>query len=174
MLDKEMKKFVLNIDNISKYKYSIDIIYLLIIFSVSIIIAYNYFFLVDFHNLAAREDLHDSIIGKNAGDPYLYRILVPYLAEIFIKFLSQFIPHDIAFLLSYGIYDVIAIFLIAATLFVYLNIWFSKEYSLIGALYTLGMMPIALTDHYYQPWSLLEVVFFTTSLLLIYKKKVCV
>jgi hypothetical protein len=53
-------------------------------------------------------------------------------------------------------------------LFLWLRkIGFTKEQALIGVLFVGGTVPIALRDHWYQPWSLLEPGFFSLALILV-------
>jgi len=148
-----------------------DIMAIVFIFSVSAVIAYVYFTRVDRPNLEPRIELHSQIIEGTAPPPYRYRILVPLIAEISTKAFSVVCSYKKAFLLSYAMYDLLAIFFILATLFLWLKNWFSKEQALIGVLFLAGTMPIALQNHYYQPWSLLETGLFSASLLAIYSKR---
>ncbi|MFH1760944.1 MAG: hypothetical protein ABIA63_07565 [bacterium] len=147
------------------------LIILSIFFTTALILTRYYFFQVDHPNIEPRIILHNQIINGNAQPPYSSRVLVPYCTEIMIKILAVFISHEKAFLVSYLVYDFTAILLLLCTLFYYLRHWFSSEYSLLGALFVSGTITIALRDHYFQPWSILESAFFSTALILLYRKR---
>lgn len=148
----------------------IDISALILILSVSAVIAYGYFNRVDRPNFESRLELHNQIIAGTAPSPYRYRILVPFICEVLTKSLSVFVSGKASFLLAYGIYDLLAIFFLLVALFYWLRTWFSADRALIGTLFVADTMPIALQDHYFQPWSLLEGGLFSTGLLAIYKQ----
>ncbi len=149
----------------------IDLSALILILSVSTVIAYGYFNRVDRPNFEPRLELHNQIIAGTAPSPYRYRIIVPFAAEVFTKALSVVLPIKASFLLSYAIYDLLAVFFLLAILFFWLRTWFNREQALIGVLFIAGTMPIALQDHYFQPWSLLEAGLFSAALLAIHRKR---
>lgn len=149
----------------------IDLSALILILSVSAVIAYGYFSRVDRPNYESRLELHNQIIVGIAPSPYRYRILVPIAGEFLTKALSVVFPIKAAFLLSYAVYDLLAIFFLLVILFFWLRTWFNREQALIGVLFVAGTMPIALQDHYFQPWSLLEAGLFSAALLAIHRKR---
>lgn len=152
-------------------KIRFTIIHYCLLLSSSAVIAYGYFRGVDQPNLAARLQLHNQILGAAAPSPYRYRILVPFTCE-FIKDVLSFFSFDIgkAFLFAYALYDFFSIFFLLVSLFVWLRIWFSSDQALIGSLFTASVIPIALRDHVFQPWSLLEVVFLQAAFICIFKR----
>lgn len=152
---------------IPKREYCIAFVLLL---SVSSVIAYNYFRQVDQPNLISRLELHSQIIQGNAPSPYRYRILVPFLCEAIKNILSILIDTHRAFLLAYVAFDLFAVFSALLSLFFWLRVWFSFEQALVGVLFTSSIIPVALRDHYFQPWSILEPAFLTIALLSIVKK----
>jgi hypothetical protein len=149
----------------------IDLSALILILSVSAVIAYGYFSRVDRQNYESRLELHNQIIAGTAPSPYRYRILVPIAGEFFTKALSVVLSIKAAFLLSYATYDLLAVFFLLAILFFWLRTWFNREQALIGVLFVAGTMPIALQDHYFQPWSLLEAGLFSAALLAIHRQR---
>jgi hypothetical protein len=148
-----------------------DFIALILIISVSAVLAYGYFNRIDRPKYEARLELHNKILRGTAPSPYRYRVLVPFTGEALTRSFSVVLPHKEAFLLSYLIYDFLAIFILLYLLFIWSSIWFSREQALIGVLFVAGTMPIALQDHFFQPWSLLEVGLFTAALLAIHSKR---
>jgi hypothetical protein len=152
-------------------KTKIDLGALIFILSVSAVIAYGYYNRVDRPYFESRLELHNQIIAGTAPSPYRYRILVPLIGEVFTKALSVVLSNKAAFLLSYAIYDLLAIFSMLAILFFWVRNWFSREQALVGVLFVAGTMPIALQDHFFQPWSLIEVGLFSAALLAIHRKR---
>ena len=144
---------------------------ILVILSVSAAVAYNYYSLVDRPNLDSRIELHNSILNGTAPSPYRHRILVPIAVEPIILMISQFTSYSLSFLIAYALYDFLGIACILIALYAYLRLWFPKYPSLVGVLFVAATMTVALRDHYFQPWSLLETALFTISLLLIFRRK---
>ena len=151
-------------------KAKLDFIALIIILSAAAVVAHGYFKLVAEPSYDARFALHQAIIEGTAPSPYRYRILVPFIAEPFIRY-SPTSNYKEAFVLTYEIYDLLAIFFLLAALFIWLKNWFTREQALTGVLFVAATMPIALKNHYFQPWSLLEAALLTTALLAIYRKR---
>lgn len=138
-----------------------------IVLSVSAVLAYVYFRLVGSPYLEERLELHKQILQGTAESPYRYRVLVPFIGEALARSLSAVLPGDRAFLLAYALYDFAAIFLLLGVLHRYLRAWFSNEQALVGVLFAAATMPVALRDHYFQPWSILEAGLFAAGLLCI-------
>lgn len=149
----------------------LDRIPLVLILSVSAVIWYGYLDRVGMPNLDLRLALHNQIVAGTAPAPYRYRILVPFAAEVFIRPLSGVLGTESAFALVYALYEFFAIGYLLSTLFVWLRSWFSRDQALIGVLFAAGTMPIALQDHQFQPWSLLEAGLFSAALLAIHNKR---
>ncbi len=144
---------------------------IILILSVSAVLAYKYFYSIDKPNYEPRLELHNQIISGVAPSPYRYRVLVPFTEEFIIKALSTVSSTKSAFLTSYALYDFAAIFFLLFMLLLWLKTWFTQEQALIGTLFTAGTMPMVLQNHYFQPWSLLEAGLFSAALLLIYQKR---
>jgi hypothetical protein len=149
---------------------NIDLSALVLIISVSAVIAHKYFNEVDMPNFESRLELHNEIISGTAPSPYRYRILVPFVAEFIIHVLSVVFPNKVSFLLVYTMYDLLSISFLLLVLFFWLRTWFTKDQALIGVLFIAGTIPIALQDHYFQPWSLLEAGFFSAALVAIHRQ----
>jgi hypothetical protein len=138
-----------------------------IILSVSAVLAYIYFRQVGSPYLRERLELHGQIMRGTAESPYRYRVLVPFIAEGLTRVSSVVLPSGKAFMLAYAICDLAAIFFLLGVLHRYLRAWFSNEQALIGVLFAAATMPVALRDHYFQPWSILEAGLFAAGLLCI-------
>jgi len=144
-----------------------QLVIIAIILSVSVVIAYNYFNFVERPNISPRMELHDSILGGDAPSPYRYRLLVPALTEGTAKAIRStgILSYRKSWIISYIIYDLAAVSLFLLTFFYFLRIWHGELLSLLGVLACAGLLPLALRDHYYQPWSLIEAWFFCSAML---------
>jgi hypothetical protein len=117
--------------------------------------------------------IHDSIITGEAPFPYRYRILVPYFTQGLTELIDRILPlsYRKSWILSYLIYDLIAILLFLATLYIFLRQWHTRLLSLAGVIFCSALLPLSLRDHYYQPWSLIESWFFCVAFLVVRKGK---
>lgn len=142
--------------------------------SIAGILTYLHFGAVEFSSMAcheARVQIQNQIVGGTLDNYYRYRVLVPVGTNFFIQLASKMIPFDKSFLAIYLLYDFFVIFLLLATLWIYFREWFSSDQALVGVLFAAVSMILTFRDYCYQPWSLLEPVFFTLALLSIYKNK---
>lgn len=142
-----------------------------VVLSASAVLAYVYFRTVDRPFLAERIELHEAIVKGAAPDPYRYRLLAPAVAEALRRTLAAPLGGGNGFLAAYALFDAAAIFFSLWTLLVYLRSWFGAERALVGALFVAATMPVALRDHYFQPWSLPEAGFVAAGLLCIYRRR---
>lgn len=149
---------------------NIDLNALILILSVSAVIAYGYFNRVDRPKLESRLELHNAIISKTAPSPYRYRILVPFVGEVLTQGLSVVCSVKASFLLAYAVYDLLSISFLLVVLFFWLRTWFTRDQALIGVLFVAGTMPIALQDHYFSALVFLEAGLFSAALVAIHRK----
>jgi hypothetical protein len=138
-----------------------------IVLSVSAVLAYVYFRQVGSPYLAERLELHERIVRGTAESPYRYRVLVPFIADGLARSLGAALPAGKAFRLAYALCDLAAIVFLLGILHRYLRAWFSNDQALIGVLFAAATMPMALRDHYFQPWSVLAAGLFAAGLLCI-------
>jgi hypothetical protein len=139
--------------------------------SIALVLAYVYFAYVDYPYLDQRIGTHVQILSGVAAAPFRYRVLVPFSVEPVIRGLLAFQPYRRAFLLAYAFYDAVVFLLLTTTLYVYVRLYFSRTESLVGILFAAATMPVALRDHFFQPWSPLETVFFSLGLLLNHQRR---
>lgn len=148
-----------------------DLLFFVVIFSAAAVVAYGYYRRTDETYFQPRVALHREIIAGTAQSPYRYRVLVPFASEGLTRALSSALPFADSFLWAYAIYDLLATFFLLAMLFVWSKTWFTPEQSLIGVLFVAATMPMALQDHYFQPWSLLEAALFCAGLFAIHRRR---
>jgi hypothetical protein len=138
----------------------------LTLLSATLVLAQVYYARVEKPQLSARQQRHDEIIAGNAASPYRYRVLMPFAAEAVARVLNRAgVVRDAAVRWAYRLCDVMSIWLLLVSLFVWLSIWFTNEQSLVGALFVAATMPMALQDHDLQPWSVTEAALFTAALI---------
>lgn len=139
--------------------------------AVAAVLTYEYVRQIDWPFIDTRLELHTQIIAGDAPAPYRYRVLVPFLTEAARQILTPLLSSRGAFILVYTAYDFATFFSLLFLLYLYLKIWFTAEQALIASLLAAGTMPIALQDHAFQPWSLLEAALMSLGLLLIYRRR---
>jgi hypothetical protein len=138
-----------------------------LVVSVAAVLAYEYFLNVDLPSFTYSSGLHQEILNGTAESPFRYRILVPYLAEIVIRLASAFTTYERAFYFAYALYDLVALEILLVGLYLWLREWFDLPRAMIGTLFIAGVMPVTFHDHFFQPWSLLEVGLFALALVCI-------
>jgi hypothetical protein len=148
-----------------------DVAFLVLLFSAAAAVAYGYYRRTDEPFFRPRVTLHREIIDGTAESPYRYRVLVPFAGQALTRALSTVLTPADSFLWAYGIYDLLAVFSLLVMLFVWAKTWFTPEHSLIGVLFVAATMPLALQDHYFQPWSLAEAALFCAGLLAIQRRR---
>jgi hypothetical protein len=114
----------------------------------------------------ARGALHASILDGTAESPYRYRVLVPRLLDPFIARGPGGGPSPGSFDATFRLYFVVAVALILVGLAVVCRQFVAGGLAFAGPLLLAATVPIALRDHHYQPWSLLEPVFICVAIVL--------
>ena len=119
-------------------------------------------------------ELHNSIIHATALSPYNFRILVPFTAEFFIRIVQSLgtITNTTSFHYVYATFNLLMINLFLFTSFYFFRLWHNSVLSLIGVLFCFVLLPLALRDHYFQPWSLLELNLYLFASIFAYKRKI--
>ncbi len=149
-----------------------QLVIIAIILSVSLVIAYNYFNFVERPNISSRMELQNSILSGDAPSPYRYRLLVPALTEGAARVIHStgILSYRKSWISAYIIYDLVAISLFLVTMFYFLRVRHGNLLSLLGVLACAGLLPVALRDHYFQPWSLIESWLFCAAMLAVHSR----
>ncbi|WP_437630629.1 hypothetical protein [Sorangium sp. So ce854] len=142
-----------------------------LVLSAAAALAYHYVKSVDLPYLGARLALHDEILRGEALSPYRYRVLVPFLAEVMAAPLEALVPRRDAIVAAYAVFDFAAFGALFGALYGFLRAWFSREAALIGVLFAGSTMVVALRDHAFQPWSLLEAALVPAGLWLLHRER---
>lgn len=136
----------------------------------------------DYSLLVPRQDLryemHRAIVDGAAPSPQRFRILVPWLLDPVIRAGSSVIDYQQAFRRVYFAFHFVALTALLAGIYASARLWFSRERALIGALIVGTVLHLSLMmgeywdfspipdRSWFAPWSLLEPVFLSASLLL--------
>ncbi len=142
-----------------------------ILLTASGVSAYDWSFRVDDPIKQERLDTHNRIVNRTARAPERYRVLVPYLLDLPIRALAQFMPYEKAFGRVYAAYYWLAISVMLYALHLGLRTYFTSEQALVGVLLAASTLPMALRYHAYSPYSLLEPTFFALALLWIREER---
>lgn len=140
--------------------------------TLAFMVSWIYFQRVEQPDFQSRLSLHNDIVSGHAPSPYNYRVLIPFTAEAIKLLLSHVTVNErVAFMLAYSLIDVLSTFGFLVMAFVFFSKFYSEKSSLLGVFVIGALMHIGLQDHAYQPWSVLEALFFLVALLAIYEKK---
>lgn len=130
---------------------------LFLLLSVSAILSYNYYELVEKRYVKQRINLQTDILSGDAPSPYRYRILIPLISEATTVTLTKAgLNTRAAFNISHFLINLFSI-----SLFIYFSTLFFKRFfdfrtCLIGSGILSILLLLSLRDHYYQPWSITE------------------
>ena len=144
---------------------------MVLLVTVSIAATYDYWREVVSPFANKRMEIHDSIIDRTALSPYRYRLLAPWLAEIAHRPLLASLEKPEALSLTYATFNGIVITFGMLCIFGYLRIWYQPIPALAGCLYVAALIPLAMADHFFQPWSWLQFGLFPLAILLIHRQK---
>lgn len=105
--------------------------------------------------------LHNQIVSGGAPSPYSFRLLAPWTIEILRRGNALVgVSADRAFLLAEAEWSVLAIWCtLTAASWSLARVW-GRLGVVAGALLVVFSMNMALRDHFYQPWSLVEPAMF--------------
>ena len=142
---------------------------LLLIALLGLILGGLYFASIDLRDPSFSFGLHERIIAGDAGSPYRYRVLVPILLESMTRAFALVEPRDVGFLHASAVYDCLGLVGQLLALYALARQWFSSIQSLVGVAFTCGVTLATFSYFTYQPWSILEVMFFSLGFLFAYR-----
>lgn len=142
-----------------------------IILTLSLTLSYLYYNEVILSEFSRSVELHSQIVNNEAYSPYQYRILVPNLLNLFIVPISSMVSYNFAFKVISIIYFFSCVTIYLIIFYSFLSKFFDNFQSLFGIMIIGITIPLALRDHYYQPWTILEALLILISMILIEKEK---
>lgn len=118
-----------------------------IVFFAAIILTYFQTIRVDAPNYDLKLARHTSIVDNTAEYPYKYRLLNPYITNIWFSGLKFVLPEKPAFLLAYFIQNflVFGFLMIAASRF--FSLWFDEVGTAVSLLLFAVIIPLSLTGY---------------------------
>ncbi len=135
-------------------------------------LVYGYITRIDKPNQYVRMALHEAVVSKDSLEPYRHRVLVPWVVEAIIRPFTSFFPRKEVFSGAYALYEAFAITLMLLSLYAWSRRFYEPPVALAGCLFVGVTAPMALKDHYFQPWSLLEPGLLTLGLIFIVRERV--
>lgn len=130
-----------------------------------------YFAAIDLHDPAFSLGQQQHVMSGEAGSPYRYRVLVPWLLEVGTHVFASAGSPNTAFLWASAAYDGFGFVAQLLLLYVLVRQWFSPLQALVGVAFTSGATLVTFGYFTYQPWSILEVAFFSLGFLLAFRDR---
>jgi len=121
-------------------------IYFIVIFS-SVILAYYQSVRIDAPNYDLKFKRHETIINNTIEYPYKYRLLNPYIANIWFAALRAIISEKAAFLIANFIQNVFVFGFMLIALFRFFRLWFDDTGAIAALLLFAILVPLSLTGY---------------------------
>lgn len=134
--------------------------------SLPVIYSYNR----EFHRTKDRIAVQQSILEGTAPSPYRYRVLVPRLCDTIQRHVFSAKSPGNHFEHADWTYQSIALFLFIAGLYCFLREWHDLQTSMLGVAVCAATLPLALTNHFYQPWSTLEAALYAWGFFALHRR----
>lgn len=121
-------------------------IYFVLIFT-SLILAYFQTLRIDAPNYEMKKIRHESIINNSIEYPYKYRILNPFLTEIWIRLFTVIFPVKASFLAGYFIQNLIVYGFMVFSVLLFFSLWFNLDGVMLSGLMFTLLIPLSLTGY---------------------------
>ena len=113
----------------------------------AIILAYFQSIRIDAPNYELKLLRHQSIINNTIEYPYKYRLINPYITNIYFSVLKSFLSEKTAFLLSYYVQNLVVYGFLLFVFLCFLRLWFDDTGAVIGLLLFAMIIPLSLTGY---------------------------
>ncbi|MCI0450578.1 MAG: hypothetical protein L0Y79_12495 [Chlorobi bacterium] len=117
------------------------------VFFTAIILAYFQTVRIDSPNYELKLKRHNSIIGNSIEYPYKYRLLNPYITNIWFTASKIVMPERAAFILAYFIQNILVYGFMLFALFWFFSLWFDDSGTLIAVLIYTVLVSLSLTGY---------------------------
>jgi hypothetical protein len=144
---------------------------LLLIVGLGLTLGGLYFIAIDLNDPLFSFEQQQHVVTGEAGSPYRYRVLVPWLLEIGTRALAFVGPRDVAYLSASLGYDCLGLVAQMLALYGLCRQWFSPIQALVGVAFTTSATLATFGYFVYQPWSILEVTFYAVGFWLAYRER---
>ena len=111
----------------------------------ALIISYYVTLRVDSTNYDDKYKRHTGIISNAIEYPYKYRLINPYITQVYISLLEIAIPVKYAFLSAYAIQNFLVFLFLFFVITKYLSLWLDELGVIIGLLIFAVIVPLSLT-----------------------------
>lgn len=118
-----------------------------IVFFTALILGYFQTVRTDAPNYELKLTRHTTIINNTIEYPYKYRLLNPYITQIWISAMSTVIPDKPAFIAAYTLQNVIVFAFMLFCLMKFFRLWFDDTGSVIALLLFAVLVPLSLTGY---------------------------
>jgi hypothetical protein len=102
---------------------------------------------IDAVNYDLKLKRHTSIIDNYVEYPYKYRLINPYITNIYFTALKTFTSEKAAFLLSYFIQNIIIYFFLMFSLVYFFSLWLDEKGTLFALILYAFIIPLTLTGY---------------------------
>lgn len=118
-----------------------------IVFFTALILGYFQTVRTDAPNYELKLTRHTTIINNTIEYPYKYRLLNPYMTQVWISALSAVIPDKPAFIAAYTLQNVIIFAFMLLCLMKFFKLWFDDTGAVIALLLFAVLVPLSLTGY---------------------------
>jgi hypothetical protein len=113
----------------------------------ALIISYYVTLRVDAPSFDDKYKRHTGIISNNIEYPYKYRLINPYLTQVYISVLKIAIPEKFAFLSAYAVQNILIFLFLFFAVAKFLSVWFDEVGIILGLLIFAVIVPLSLTGY---------------------------
>lgn len=117
------------------------------VFFLALIISYYVTLRIDAPNYEMKLKRHTSIIDNNVEYPYKYRLINPYITNVWFSAVKFFASEKTSFLLAYFIQNFIVYLFLFYCVNKYLGLWFDEKGVVTGMLIFSVLIPLSLTGY---------------------------
>ena len=114
---------------------------------IALIISYYVTLRVDAPNYEDKLDRHNSIITNTIEHPYKYRVLNPFITQVYIYIFNLVLPGKASFLVAYAIENFIVFLFLFYSFSKFVGVWFDDTGVIIASLLFAVLIPISLTGY---------------------------
>ncbi len=118
-----------------------------IVFFTALILGYFQTVRTDAPNYELKLTRHTTIINNTIEYPYKYRLLNPYITQIWISALNTVIPDKPAFIAAYTLQNIIIFAFMLLCLMKFFKLWFDDTGAVIALLLFAVLVPLSLTGY---------------------------
>lgn len=120
---------------------------LFLVFFIAVILGYYQTVRTDAPNYELKLTRHTTIINNTIEYPYKYRLLNPFVTQVWYSALESMIPQKPAFLAAYTLQNIIVFAFMFFCLMKFFRLWFDDTGAVIALLLFAVLVPLSLTGY---------------------------